>query len=129
MIREAATFAHRGSGVKSEFDMAAGLWAADVDKAQISQVIQNLVINATQAMPNGGTLRITGSNERIAAGSAPVLPEGAYVRIAVADTGSGIAPEHMAKIFDPYFTTKLRATASGLRPCSRSSRGTRGTST
>jgi len=114
VIREATTFAHRGSGVKSEFDMAAGLWAADVDKAQISQVIQNLVINATQAMPNGGTLRITASNERISAGSHSVLQEGAYIRIAMADTGSGIAPEHIGKIFDPYFTTKLQGHGLGL---------------
>jgi len=114
VIREAATFSHRGSGVKSEFDMAADLWAADVDKAQISQVVQNLVINATQAMPNGGTLRISASNERIPAGSHPGLPEGDYVRIAIADTGSGIVPDHIAKIFDPYFTTKLQGHGLGL---------------
>jgi PAS domain S-box-containing protein len=113
-IREAATFSHRGSGVKSEFSMAPDLWAADVDKAQISQVIQNLVINATQAMPNGGTLRIEAANERIPAGLHPVLPEGDYVRIAITDTGSGIAPEHIAKIFDPYFTTKLQGHGLGL---------------
>jgi len=114
VIREAATFANRGSSVRSEFDMAAGLWAADVDKAQISQVIQNLVINATQAMPLGGTLRIAASNERIGAGTHLVLPEGAYVRIAVADTGSGITPEHLGRIFDPYFTTKLQGHGLGL---------------
>jgi PAS domain S-box-containing protein len=114
VIREATTFAHRGSGVRSEFDMAADLWAADVDKAQISQVIQNLVINATQAMPSGGTLRITASNERIPAGAHLVLPEGAYVRIAMADTGIGIAAEHIGKIFDPYFTTKLQGHGLGL---------------
>jgi len=114
VVREAATFSQRGSGVRTEFNMPDDLWAADVDKAQISQVIQNLVINATQAMPNGGTLRITASNERVLAGAHPVLAEGAYVRITVADTGAGIAPEHLGKIFDPYFTTKLHGHGLGL---------------
>jgi PAS domain S-box-containing protein len=114
VIKEAATFSHRGSGVKSEFVMPADLWAADVDKAQISQVIQNLVINATQAMRDGGTLRITASNERVPAGTHPVLAEGDYVRITVTDTGGGIPPEHIGKIFDPYFTTKLQGHGLGL---------------
>jgi PAS domain S-box-containing protein len=114
VIKEAATFSHRGSGVKSEFDMPADLWAADVDKGQISQVIQNLVINATQAMRDGGTLRITASNEPIPVGSHSVLAEGEYVRITVADTGAGIPAEHIGKIFDPYFTTKLHGHGLGL---------------
>jgi PAS domain S-box-containing protein len=114
VIKEAATFSHRGSGVKSEFDMPDDLWAADVDKAQISQVIQNLVINATQAMRDGGTLRIAASNERVVAGAHSVLSEGDYVRITVADTGDGIASEHIGKIFDPYFTTKLQGHGLGL---------------
>ena len=114
VVREAATFSQRGSGVRTEFNMPEDLWAADVDKAQISQVIQNLVINATQAMPNGGTLRVTAANERVSAGAHPVLAEGDYVRITVADTGAGIAPEHLGKIFDPYFTTKLHGHGLGL---------------
>jgi PAS domain S-box-containing protein len=114
VIREAATFAHRGTGVKSEFDLPGDLRAADADKAQISQVIQNLVINAAQAMPDGGTLRIAASNERIAAGARPPLAEGDYIRITLADTGKGIPPEHVGKIFDPYFTTKLQGHGLGL---------------
>ena len=114
VVREAATFSQRGSGVRSEFDMPEDLWAADVDKAQISQVIQNLVINAVQAMPSGGVLRVAASNRRIGAGAHPVLPEGDYVRISVADTGEGIAPEHLGRIFDPYFTTKLQGHGLGL---------------
>jgi PAS domain S-box-containing protein len=114
VIKEAATFSHRGSGVKSEFDMPPDLWAADVDKGQISQVIQNLVINATQAMRDGGTLRIAASNERVPAGAHSVLAEGDYIRITVADTGAGIPAEHIGKIFDPYFTTKLHGHGLGL---------------
>jgi len=114
VLREATTFSQRGSGVKSEFDIPADLWTADVDKAQISQVIQNLVINATQAMPNGGIIRISAANESIPAGAHSVLAEGDFVRIAVADTGAGIAPDHLGKIFDPYFTTKLHGHGLGL---------------
>jgi CheY-like chemotaxis protein/anti-sigma regulatory factor (Ser/Thr protein kinase) len=114
IVKEAATFAHRGSGVGSEFHMPDDLWAANVDKAQISQVVQNLVINATQAMPNGGTLRIEASNARVPPGSHGVLAEGDYICIAVSDTGAGISPEHINRIFDPYFTTKLQGHGLGL---------------
>ena len=114
IVKEAATFAHRGSGVKSEFELPADLWAANVDKGQISQVIQNLVINATQAMADGGTIRIAAANERIPPGAHPVLAEGEYVRITVGDSGAGIAPENLGKIFDPYFTTKLQGHGLGL---------------
>jgi PAS domain S-box-containing protein len=114
VVREATLFSLRGSSVRSEFDLPADLWAADADKGQIGQVIQNLVINATQAMPSGGTLRVTASNEHVTPGAHPVLSEGDYVRISVADTGEGIAPEHLGKIFDPYFTTKLHGHGLGL---------------
>jgi PAS domain S-box-containing protein len=114
VVQESATFAHRGSGVKSEFEMPGDLWAANVDKAQISQVVQNLVINATQAMASGGTLRIAASNERIKVRGHSALAVGDYVRISVTDTGSGIPAEHIGKIFDPYFTTKLQGHGLGL---------------
>ena len=114
IVQEAATFAGRGSGVMSQFDLPPGLWAANVDKAQIGQVVQNLVINATQAMPSGGTLRIAASNEHVAPGSHAMLAEGEYVRISVADTGEGIAHESLGKIFDPYFTTKRLGHGLGL---------------
>jgi CheY-like chemotaxis protein len=65
-------------------------------------------------MPTGGTLRIFAANERIAAGAHAVLPEGDYVRISVTDSGTGILPEHLPKIFDPYFTTKLQGHGLGL---------------
>jgi PAS domain S-box-containing protein len=114
VVKEAATFSHRGSNVKSEFDLPADLWPADVDKAQIGQVIQNLVINATQAMPNGGTLKLSASNRSIPPGTHSVLAGGDYVCISVSDTGVGISPENIEKIFDPYFTTKLQGSGLGL---------------
>jgi CheY-like chemotaxis protein len=114
IVQEAANFARRGSGVRSEFEIPADLWTANVDKAQISQVVQNLVINAIQAMPQGGTLRIGASNERLEPDVHPVLGGGDYVRISVADTGAGIPPENLGRIFDPYFTTKLLGHGLGL---------------
>jgi PAS domain S-box-containing protein len=114
VIREAATFASRGSRARLEFVVAPDLRAANVDKGQISHVIQNLVINAVQAMPDGGTVRIEASNERIAENRLPGLAGGDYVRVAVTDSGNGIAPEHIGKIFDPYFSTKVHGRGLGL---------------
>jgi CheY-like chemotaxis protein len=77
-------------------------------------VVQNLVINAAQAMPEGGTIHITARNEAVADDSHRPLAPGDYVHISVADTGTGIKAEHLAKIFDPYFTTKQQGSGLGL---------------
>jgi PAS domain S-box-containing protein len=114
IIMEAADFSRRGTSVRSDFEIPGDLWAANVDKAQISQVIQNLVINATQAMPHGGKLVIAAANEHIEPGSRPAPLAGDYVRVSVADTGVGILPEHLGRIFDPYFTTKPQGHGLGL---------------
>jgi len=114
VVREAATFSNRGSSVRTEFEFPQDLWPADVDKAQIGQVVQNLVINAIQAMPLGGSVWIKASNRTIEPGSHSVLQGGDYVCISVADSGSGISPENIEKIFDPYFTTKLQGNGLGL---------------
>jgi signal transduction histidine kinase/ActR/RegA family two-component response regulator len=106
IVSDAASFALHGSRLKCELDIPADLWPANADKGQISQVVQNLVLNAVQAMADGGSLRIVARNHTQAAGDAPMLAPGDYVRIAVVDTGAGIAPGNLAKIFDPYFTTK-----------------------
>ncbi|MDD2763806.1 MAG: PAS domain S-box protein [Opitutaceae bacterium] len=114
IITEVAQFALHGSRVKCEFDLPAGLWPADADKGQLSQVVQNLVINAIQAMPEGGTIRIGARNEPVRIGSHQPFTPGDYVHIFVADTGTGIKPEHRVKIFDPYFTTKQSGSGLGL---------------
>jgi PAS domain S-box-containing protein len=114
VLREAATFASRGSKVRTEFRMDADLRAANADKAQISQVIQNLVINSVQAMPDGGTVTIEAANERVAENAHGALAAGDYIRVRVSDTGSGIPPEHIGKVFDPYFTTKVHGRGLGL---------------
>jgi len=104
----------RGSRVKCEFALAADLWPADADKGQVGQIVQNLVINATQAMAEGGVIRIAANNEVIAPGTTLSPGPGNYVHISVSDSGVGIQPEHLAKIFEPYFTTKKQGSGLGL---------------
>jgi len=113
-VREVTEFALHGSKVRSEFRFDPDLWAADVDKGQIGQVVQNLVINAVQAMPEGGLVSIVIHNEEIAAESTRPLRVGKYLRLEIADTGMGIRAEHLQRIFDPYFTTKQSGSGLGL---------------
>jgi PAS domain S-box-containing protein len=122
LIKESASFAQRGSNVKCEFLIAENLWPVEIDEGQISQVINNLVLNAQQAMPQGGVIRIraenTGRGGRIIRSSSTangmVLKEGRYVKITIEDHGIGIPEEHLSKIFDPYFTTKQKGSGLGL---------------
>jgi PAS domain S-box-containing protein len=114
MVREAAQFALHGSKVRCEFAIEDGLWTAEVDKGQIGQVVQNLVINAVQAMPEGGIMHVAMRNQRLTAMSVAQLSAGDYLCITISDTGEGIRPEHLARIFDPYFTTKKSGSGLGL---------------
>ncbi|HXG65532.1 MAG TPA: PAS domain S-box protein, partial [Blastocatellia bacterium] len=117
LLEEAASFAITGSNVRCEFDLAEDLWPVDVDAGQISQVIHNLTLNAQQAMPEGGVIRIKAENVAIGTGGENMslpLPPGRYVKITVRDTGIGIPEEHLDKIFDPYFTTKQTGSGLGL---------------
>jgi len=113
IIQDATGFAVRGTKAVCEYDCAEDLWLAEVDKGQLGQVLQNLVINAVHAMPEGGTIRLTASNLTVGPGELPMTP-GKYVLITVRDHGLGIPPEHLAKIFDPYFTTKQSGSGLGL---------------
>jgi PAS domain S-box-containing protein len=114
VVREAAQFALHGSKVGCDFAIEDRLWSAEVDKGQIGQVVQNLVINAMQAMPGGGMMHIEMRNQRLGAMSVAQLAEGNYLCITISDTGEGIRPEHLARIFDPYFTTKKSGSGLGL---------------
>lgn len=113
MIEETATFALRGSKSRALFRLSASLPAVDVDLDQISQVVSNLVMNADQAMPAGGTVIITGEVVTQAKGTLS-LPSGEYVAISVEDTGIGIPSDLMGKIFDPYYSTHSVGRGLGL---------------
>lgn len=114
LLVDSATFVARGSKAQCEFDVAADLMAVNADAGQLSQVIGNLVINAIQAMPQGGTVRISASNVALPHNDPTGLPAGPYVQITVADEGCGISPENLARIFDPFFTTKPTGSGLGL---------------
>ncbi len=114
VVREAALFALHGAKARCEFDFPADLWAADVDRGQIGQVVQNLVLNATHAMPSGGVIRLALANEHLETGAKPALGGGRYLRLSIADQGIGIAPDHLPRIFEPYFTTKAKGSGLGL---------------
>jgi PAS domain S-box-containing protein len=128
IVAEMTRFALHGSKVKAEFDLAADLWPADVDKAQIGRVVHNLVINAVQAMPSGGTVRITGRNVRLAALELPQLRPGAYVHISVTDTGRGIAPTTSSVSSSRISPRSRPATVWGWPRSTRSCASTRATS-
>lgn len=116
LIRDSASFGLSGSNVRCEFSIPDGLWLVDVDEGQISRVITNLVINADQAMPDGGTIEVSAENAafRTAENARLPLRPGKYVKISVRDHGDGIPGEHLTKIFDPYFSTKEKGTGLGL---------------
>jgi PAS domain S-box-containing protein len=114
LVREAVTFALRGSSVGVEFALAEGLWPAEVDPGQVNQALGNIVLNAVQAMPTGGTLRVRAENTVLELGNPFSLAAGEYVAIAVTDTGIGMSASLLSRIFDPFFTTKQKGNGLGL---------------
>jgi len=114
VLRDTISFALRGSNVALELAMADDLWSLEADEGQLCQVFNNLIINAGQAMPNGGTVRVEAANCRISPAEVPPLAPGVYLVISVIDQGTGISPEYLDKIFDPYFTTKESGSGLGL---------------
>ncbi len=114
LVRESCDFALRGSNVLCEYDFRDDHARVEADAGQLGQVIQNVVLNAVQAMPHGGTLRVmTAKVNLVSSGQLPLLP-GDYTLITISDEGIGIEHHHLPKIFDPYFTTKDRGTGLGL---------------
>jgi len=114
LVTQAAEFSLHGSNLRAELDMPHDLWKAAVDPAQIEQVINALIINAREAMPNGGTIRVSASNAELDQDSAVAIRPGRYIKVEVADNGGGVDPRVTAKIFDPYFTTKPASSGLGL---------------
>lgn len=113
VIRDSADFVLRGSNVHCTYQFDDNLWSVEIDQGQISQVIQNLIINAAQSMPAGGVIRVTCGNHSQQITDA-LLPAGRYVRIGIRDQGIGIPAELCERIFDPFFTTKQEGSGLGL---------------
>ncbi|MFH7319080.1 ATP-binding protein [Desulfurivibrio sp. D14AmB] len=116
VIRDSTDFVLRGSGVSCDYQIPADLWPAEIDQGQISQVIQNIVINASQAMGGKGRLVIAARN----VGEGDDRPGGQQVNlvaISISDSGPGISVPELERIFDPYYTTKAEGSGLGLAIC------------
>jgi len=113
-LQESAAFALSGSNTRCEYLIPDDIRRVEADEGQLIQVFQNLVINADQAMPEGGVVKIRAENVRIKEDERGELKEGDYVKLSVEDQGSGIPEEQLPKIFDPFFTTKERGRGLGL---------------
>jgi len=113
IIRDTVQFALSGSNISSRFELSGDLWPVDADAAQISHAMNNIVINAREAMSQGGTITIRTENADITSDTTLPLSPRKYVKISIRDQGIGISREDMPKIFDPYYTTK-EAQHSGL---------------
>ena len=117
IIEDSARLALAGSNVRCKISVPDDLLPADVDEGQISQVINNLLINAVEAMPGGGVITVRAENLTAGKGDALPLAYGKYLKISIQDQGTGILPGHLRKIFDPYFTTKQKGSGLGLAIC------------
>jgi PAS domain S-box-containing protein len=118
LITDSADFVLHGSNVVCTYSFPKNLWRVDADSGQISQVIQNVILNAKHAMPEGGAVSIQCANVEDAASDAFLsVDKGDYVRISIQDNGIGISKELVDKIFDPYFTTKQEGSGLGLAIC------------
>ena len=114
LVQESVRLALSGSKVRCEFSLAEDLWLAEVDEAQIRQVIRSIALNAREAMPEGGVLRVRAENVVLKTSEHLSLAAGHYVQISLADQGHGISPADLPKIFDPYFSTKQRGERKGM---------------
>ena len=117
VLRQVTKMALMGTRVKCEPTVQDGLWEVEVDLRQIRQVVHNLIINACQAMKNGGVVQAGVENLVIGEDAKTGLPPGEYVMLRVRDRGCGISEGNASKIFEPYYTTKKNGTGIGLATC------------
>ncbi|MDB5692961.1 MAG: hybrid sensor histidine kinase/response regulator [Alphaproteobacteria bacterium] len=103
-----------GGLVELDWRIAEDLWCAFADQAQLELALMNLIINARDAMPDGGTIAISAENRAAAAGQVQGVAAGDYVVLAIADTGCGISPELIEQVMEPFFTTKDVGKGTGL---------------
>jgi PAS domain S-box-containing protein len=115
VIENSVKFALSGSRAEYRIELAEGLWAVEADEGQIGQVIHNIVLNADQSMPSGGTIVVTAKNVLAPKHSRyHLLGESKYVEVSIEDSGIGIPRQYLEKVFDPYFTTKEKGSGLGL---------------
>jgi PAS domain S-box-containing protein len=114
LLTESTAFACVGSPVRCEATCPENLWWIEADPGQIGQVFQNLSINAVQAMPTGGTIKVWAENLTLGTDSGLPLSAGRYIKISLRDQGMGIPAKHLPRIFDPYFTSKHKGRGLGL---------------
>src|SRR5947207_9811158 len=114
LLEHSAEFALYGSNLRTDFDITVDLWKAEVDAGQIEQVVNALMLNAREAMPQGGTIRVRARNVVFEENGNQPLPPGRYLKVTITDRGTGITDDLRTRIFDPYFTTKPTATGLGL---------------
>ena len=117
IIIDSADFVLHGSCVKGDYNFPEDLWDVEVDIGQISQVIQNIALNARHAMPVGGTISVCCENMDNIKNQHPLLTNGKFIKLTIADTGSGIPEKYIDRIFDPYFSTKQEGSGLGLAIC------------
>ena len=116
-LTNAVQFALSGASIRGKIEIPDDLWMCNYDSNQMAQVIDNIIINAAQAMPGGGSIEVTASNLLLRDRQHLTLPAGRYVCIAVVDHGIGIPREYLSRIFDPFFTTKQKGHGLGLATC------------
>lgn len=114
LIRESCNFVLSGSNVTADCNIPDDLWPVIADQGQISQVIHNIILNAVQAMPDGGLISIIAENAPLDSSSSVPLPPGRYVAVEFSDEGVGIPLEIMPRIFDPFFSSKEKGSGLGL---------------
>lgn len=117
VVIESAEFIMSGSKSVLNYKIETDNPTADIDRGQIGQVIQNIILNASQAMPSGGVIEIIIRSEYIKEDNHVSIQEGNYIVIEIKDEGVGIENKNLKKIFDPYFTTKSDGNGLGLTIC------------
>ncbi len=114
MLHDAVSLVLSGTNVQAVIDLPTDLYTINADEGQISQAFDNIIINAFQAMPDGGRLTISARNFAISDDNILTLSAGNYVQISFADEGCGIPAENVGRVFDPYFTNKAGGSGLGL---------------
>jgi signal transduction histidine kinase len=113
LLREAAENVFKGSNIDCRISIAEDLWPSEIDAVQIKQVVENVLVNAKEAMPGGGIVELIAENTTTAM-NIRSLSQGNYIRIIIRDHGVGISRENLSRIFDPYFTTKKKKERGGI---------------